>query len=513
LYNSEANPTGGKEMKKTFQAAILVLILILFTNPAWGSLAVPVSPGGPDGYAMTNQACPTFSWSAAEGATGYRIEVYETGPDTSALYRDLMRQMARPVISSEISSPALAWTPSSGECLERGVNYVWFVQAVASNGEGPWSEGKVFSIDSLPDEYLTDFVKETVDSYLSNAWTSTDSYTQVKEEIKKEITGEAKISSAQETIGIAGYESSTNTLYGSSAGTTLLANNGGAGPPDNNTFIGNNAGNKTTSGSYSWDGDNNTFLGYRSGHNNTTGYHNTFSGSFAGFRNTTGYYNSFTGAEAGYHNETGHQNTFSGTFAGYYNFTGMRNTYIGRNAGYTNQTGSDNVFLGYRAGYYEAESQKLYIANSSTTSPLIYGEFNNNLLKINGTLIMASDGRLKKDIEPINSALEKVMLLNGVSYKWKSAEGGSRGFASDREIGLLAQNVETVLPELVHTDGQGYKAVAYDKMVAVVIEAMKEQQKEMKEKDTRIAKLSAIVEELSTRIAAMEGTAKTIAAK
>jgi hypothetical protein len=57
-------------MSKTFQAAILVSVLILFTNTAWGASAMPVSPGGTDSYALTAQACPTFSWSAAEDATG-----------------------------------------------------------------------------------------------------------------------------------------------------------------------------------------------------------------------------------------------------------------------------------------------------------------------------------------------------------------------------------------------------------------------------------------------------------
>jgi hypothetical protein len=489
-------------MSKRKSVALLVLFLTLFTNSVWGASAVPVSPGGTDSYALTAQACPTFSWSAAEGATGYRVEIYELLLDEVS--RDQMKQMGSPVISKEISSPALAWTPSSGECLERGVNYVWYVQSIDSMGEGPWSEGKVFSIDSLPDEYLTDFVKETMDSYLSNEWTSTDSYTQVKEEIKKEITGEAKISS-QELIGIAGIEGATNTLYGQGAGAEI--SNGGAGPPYFNTFIGREAGSKTTSGSSSWHSQNNTFVGYGAGYYNTTGYDNTFSGRSAGLYNTTGYYN-----------------TFSGAYAGINNSTGMRNTYIGVSAGHSNQTGSDNVFLGYRAGYNETYSNRLYIANSTTTSPLIYGEFDNGILKINGTLIMASDERLKKNIQPINSALEKVMLLNGVSYKWKSEEGGSRGFASDREIGLLAQNVETVLPELVHTDGQGYKAVAYDKMVAVVIEAMKEQQKEMKqnkehfeaslkEKDDKIEKLTAMLEDLSVRIAAVEKPSKAIVAK
>lgn len=49
-------------------------------------------------------------------------------------------------------------------------------------------------------------------------------------------------------------------------------------------------------------------------------------------------------------------------------------------------TGSGNVFLGHNAGYNEMGSNKLYIENSDISTPLIYGEFDNNLLQINGTL-------------------------------------------------------------------------------------------------------------------------------
>jgi len=55
-------------------------------------------------------------------------------------------------------------------------------------------------------------------------------------------------------------------------------------------------------------------------------------------------------------------------------------------AGVFNTTGSGNVFLGYTAGYNETGSNKLYIDNSNTATPLIYGEFDNNILTINGNL-------------------------------------------------------------------------------------------------------------------------------
>jgi hypothetical protein len=62
------------------------------------------------------------------------------------------------------------------------------------------------------------------------------------------------------------------------------------------------------------------------------------------------------------------------------------NTAIGYGAGYNNTTGIGNVFLGYYTGYNETGSNKLYIDNSATSSPLIYGEFDNDILAVNSTV-------------------------------------------------------------------------------------------------------------------------------
>jgi len=70
-----------------------------------------------------------------------------------------------------------------------------------------------------------------------------------------------------------------------------------------------------------------------------------------------------------------------------YNTIGNYNVFVGAGAGYTNSTGASNVFIGYQAGYSETGSNKLYIENSNSTSPLIYGEFDNNYVKINGPLL------------------------------------------------------------------------------------------------------------------------------
>ena len=85
----------------------------------------------------------------------------------------------------------------------------------------------------------------------------------------------------------------------------------------------------------------------------------------------------------------------------------------------------------------------------------------------------SSDARLKMNIKPIDDALNKVLSLNGVTYKWID-----QNKYNDRDqIGLIAQDVEKIIPELVLTDDQGMKSVNYSQMVSILIEAIKEQNK------------------------------------
>jgi hypothetical protein len=79
-----------------------------------------------------------------------------------------------------------------------------------------------------------------------------------------------------------------------------------------------------------------------------------------------------------------------------------------------------------------------------------------------------SDERLKEKIVPITGAIEKVKAINGVYFKYKGKE--------EQNIGLIAQNVEKVVPEVVGTDSEGMKTVDYSSLVPLLIEAVKEQQ-------------------------------------
>ncbi|MBI4648677.1 MAG: tail fiber domain-containing protein [Bacteroidia bacterium] len=124
---------------------------------------------------------------------------------------------------------------------------------------------------------------------------------------------------------------------------------------------------------------------------NTFSYnYNSCFGAESGYYNASGDYNVLMGYRAGYGSSASdfNKNSFMGSYSGYSITTGSYNTFIGYGSGYKNLTGNYNVLIGYNAGYWETSSNKLYIENSlaTSTSALIYGEFDNNLLALNANV-------------------------------------------------------------------------------------------------------------------------------
>jgi hypothetical protein len=115
----------------------------------------------------------------------------------------------------------------------------------------------------------------------------------------------------------------------------------------------------------------------------------------------------------------------------------------------------------------------------------------------------ASDRRFKKDITPFASVLDGFTKLQPVHYFWRSADFPERQFGNAKNYGLIAQDVEQVLPELVATDSDGYKAVDYSKLPLLTIQAVKDLNTEVtdlkSENDAlkqRVAELERLVTEL-----------------
>ena len=161
-----------------------------------------------------------------------------------------------------------------------------------------------------------------------------------------------------------------------------------------NVYIGCEAGESNSSGSQNIcigdaAGKNNTavlnvFLGTSAGWKNEGGVSNMFIGYQAGANNITGSFNNYFGWMSGIHANASH-NTFIGMFSGWGVYDGDNNVYIGEYTGKNNDNGSGNVFLGNSVTI--SGSNKLAIDNSETSTPLIYGEFDNNYLEVNGFLM------------------------------------------------------------------------------------------------------------------------------
>lgn len=100
--------------------------------------------------------------------------------------------------------------------------------------------------------------------------------------------------------------------------------------------------------------------------------------------------------------------------------------------------------------------------------------------------LYSSDKTLKKDIKKLDNSLNKVLSLQGVSFKWKDESKNNK-----INIGLIAQDVEKVYPEIVVTGIDGKKSVEYGNLVAPLIESIKEQQRQIEDLKNEIRLLKA----------------------
>jgi hypothetical protein len=301
-------------------------------------------------------------------------------------------------------------------------------------------------------------------------------------------------------------------------------------------------------------GYSNSAMGYYALQYNTTGSHNSAIGEGALQSNTTGHDNSAIGVEAGYNNSTGSGNVFLGCEAGYYE-TGSNKLYIANSeadppliygefdtgrvgidttspisqldirgtdnpaqgsdwaeisigdndnderrvaiSAYRSNVGVDWDHMGIAFKAHESADDTVAPVTQmvidydgsvgiGTTSPgyrvHVVGD-----IAYTGDVYALSDSRVKENITPLRNAVEKVSSLCGIYFNKKGEP------ASKREVGVTAQNVEAVLPEAVSEGDDGYKSVAYSKLTALLIEAVKEQQKQLESLQQRIESLENTV--------------------
>ena len=300
----------------------------------------------------------------------------------------------------------------------------------------------------------------------------------------------------------------------------------------NSLFANTKGANNTASGyeslRYNTKGDSNTALGFKSLRYNTTGSNNTASGWRSLYANTTGSYNTTSGYESLNANTSGGNNTASGYGSLISNTTGSYNTASGHQSLYNNNTGDNNTALGFNAmaSTSDATNQTMigYNASGVTDNSVVLGNsdvtavymgedsgatvyaaglrtasnavltlsgddatFADDLI-VSGDVVVSSDARLKLNIVSLGSKLSRLLLIDGKSYKMKKN--------GKQKIGVLAQDIEKVFPELVSVDENEMLAVNYQGLVPVLINALKEQDIKMSQQQSEIDELKEMVKQL-----------------
>ena len=342
-----------------------------------------------------------------------------------------------------------------------------------------------------------------------------------------------------------------------------------------NIFIGTQAGymNKTGFGSiiigdnagYNSNGSRNIFIGRNAGKENASGMDNVYIGSFSGDHISGAQFNTFVGVESGNFATGGWNNVYLGHRAGYVNNgnnnviagdlagsndqiyagdpssytnsvfigassgsmqqSGTSNTYIGTYAGRLNLTGSGNVFLGYQAGQNELGSNKLYISNSNTTTPLIYGEFSYGdpvyqKVRINGKLEVAnlpvgtdiavnvststgqlmkvsSSRRYKDEISVLDISTEEFLSLVPVSFRWNDLTATP----GREDYGLIAEDVYESVPILSVTNPDGtVEGVNYHAVNMVTLSIVQKQQARISELEKKLSDSESEINAMKERI-------------
>jgi hypothetical protein len=138
---------------------------------------------------------------------------------------------------------------------------------------------------------------------------------------------------------------------------------------------------------------------------------------------------------------------------------------------------SDNLYIGYLGDWL---SNRLNQAVTSGASPT-FGNLYANAYYYN------SDARLKQNIKPLGDTLSTVLALTPVTYEWKDASRGA-----GEQLGFIAQDVQKVAPDLVHTDAaSGMMSVDYAKVTPLLVGAIQAQQKEIDDLKAEVEALRA----------------------
>jgi Collagen triple helix repeat (20 copies)/Chaperone of endosialidase/Head domain of trimeric autotransporter adhesin len=298
---------------------------------------------------------------------------------------------------------------------------------------------------------------------------------------------------------------------------------------------------------------NNLFVGVNAGGSNTNGNDNSFVGAGSGFRDTTGFGNSFFGENSGNQNTSGSLNTFLGFRAGFSNTTGSNNVFIGSSTGTQNTSiqVDNSVAIGHNATVSRSNTIVLGTSSHATvipgklvlgsSSPVVsgggayvetfnvngfFGIFTGNIVLTGlqrplpsgvrvcaqGQFLPPSTGgeilsrctssfssvNNKTDVQSFSGGLDLINRLKPVAFKWKA--DGSRDF------GLNAEDVAEVEPALVTRNDKGEVEDVKDGILTVVlINALKEQQRQIQRQQEQIKQLGQQIDALRQLVSSSTG--------
>jgi len=274
----------------------------------------------------------------------------------------------------------------------------------------------------------------------------------------------------------------------------------GAGAVSTNTAVGDSALAANQAG-----GNQNTAVGISTLANNTTGSSNSAFGRQALASTTTGGANTAVGVDALVSNTTASNNTAVGYQALYSNTTGTENQGFGVSALSSVTTGSNNIGIGFQAGVYTTAlttgGSNILIGNYSKTSSasganqIVMGYdatgkgdntfFHNRTTSYNGgnttTWNTVSDRRIKKNIIDNNSGLEKILGLHVRNFEYCLPEEVDAELSptdavnkAGVQLGVIAQEIQQVLPECVEQNSTGVLSVNTDSLIWYLVNSIKE---------------------------------------
>jgi hypothetical protein len=274
-------------------------------------------------------------------------------------------------------------------------------------------------------------------------------------------------------------------------------------------------------------GNDNVGIGRKALYNNSTGSYTTAVGAYALSASTTGGYDTGFGAYTLNDNTSGSGNTAFGYAALRSTTTGSNNIGFGYQSLYQDATGSNNIAMGYQAAY------NLYNGSNTIEIGSLGGAGDNNLIRIGSTQsatfiagvagaqvtgsavyvtssgqlgVLASSERYKTDVVSIGASTERLQQLRPVSFHLKTDPKGAV------QYGLIAEEVDTVYPELVIRDDKGQiQGVRYEELAPMLLNEVQRQAAEIRELKTQLAELNDLKKELHAAVRQLKPTDNIVA--